>query len=407
MCPGLRAQDHASIKAQIVKAGDAGKYPGSGTVLIFDKTKADVQDTGLTYVTQERLWKILTPSGGVSMRALTLDYDPLSGEVEVRAARVFRKDGKVEEIPLVSVVDYPQPSAGSTGDSDRSCCRRAVSRRATRSMWSPYRKGFTYALLGADNDDDRFVPPMRGHFYEIVNFYDTIPVEERTYTALLPKDKPVQYEVYNGEVTSSIHFEDGKVAYTWTKKDITPYKSEPNMVAPSDVFTKLLVSTSPDWFAKSIWFHGVNEDFGSFDVTPEVQAKVDELLEGVTDDEEKVSILTHWCADFIRYSGISMGEGEGFTLHTGEMTFSDRCGVCKDKAGMLITMLRAAGFESYAAMTMAGSRIDYIPADQFNHSVTLIKLRDGLKLEELPGLRPVQAARSHVGALHARAVVLC
>jgi hypothetical protein len=82
-------------------------------------------------------------------------------------------------------------------------------------------------------------------------------------------------------------------------------------------------------------------------------------------------------ADEIRYSGISMGPGEGFTLHEGDMTFTDRCGVCKDKAGMLITMLRAAGFESYAAMTMAGSRIDYIPADQFNHSVTVVKLSDG------------------------------
>jgi hypothetical protein len=59
------------------------------------------------------------------------------------------------------------------------------------------------------------------------------------------------------------------------------------------------------------------------------------------------------------------------------MTFTDRCGVCKDKAGMLITMLRAAGFQSYPAMTMAGSRIDYIPADQFNHCVTVVKLRDG------------------------------
>jgi hypothetical protein len=72
-----------------------------------------------------------------------------------------------------------------------------------------------------------------------------------------------------------------------------------------------------------------------------------------------------------------MGCGEGYTLHKGEMTFTDRCGVCKDKAGMLVTMLRAAGFESYAAMTMAGSRIDYIPADQFNHSVTVVKLNDG------------------------------
>jgi len=146
------------------------------------------------------------------------------------------------------------------------------------------------------------------------------------------------------------------------------------MVAYSNVAPKLLISTTKDWYAKSKWFCNVNEDFGSFEYTPEIKKKVDELLEGVTDEMEKISILTHWCAENIRYSGISMGEGEGFTLHKGDMTFTDRCGVCKDKAGMLITMLRAAGFESYAAMTQAGSRIDRIPADQFNHSVTLAKL---------------------------------
>ena len=87
--------------------------------------------------------------------------------------------------------------------------------------------------------------------------------------------------------------------------------------------------------------------------------------------------------------------GEGFTLHKGEMTFNDRCGVCKDKAGMLITMLRAAGMKSYPAMTMAGSRIDYIPADQFNHCVTVVKLKDGT----------IPPPRSDLGAVYTRTLV--
>ena len=72
-----------------------------------------------------------------------------------------------------------------------------------------------------------------------------------------------------------------------------------------------------------------------------------------------------------------MGPGEGYTLHNAQMNFTDRCGVCKDKAGMLVTMLRAAGFKAYAAMTMAHERIDRIPADQFNHSVCAVQHRDG------------------------------
>ena len=193
----------------------------------------------------------------------------------------------------------------------------------------------------------------------------------------VPADKPLQYEFYNGEVQSSCRMSGGKIVYLFSKKDILPLKAEPKMVAMSDVAPKLLVSTTATWNAKSSWFFKVNEDFGSFKADNEIKAKVNEILKGAKNEQDSVALLTHWCADEIRYSGISMGCGEGFTLHKGTMTFTDRCGVCKDKAGMLITMLRAAGFKSYPAMTMAGSRIDYIPADQFNHCVTVVKLRDG------------------------------
>ena len=36
-----------------------------------------------------------------------------------------------------------------------------------------------------------------------------------------------------------------------------------------------------------------------------------------------------------------------------------------------------AGFEAYPAMTMAGSRVESIPADHFNHCVAVVKLSSG------------------------------
>ena len=156
-----------------------------------------------------------------------------------------------------------------------------------------------------------------------------------------------------------------------------PLKREPRALANNDIQCKLLLSTSPDWQAKSRWFFGVNEDYGSFNPTPEVQQKVNEILRGASTEMDSISALTHWVADNIRYAGISMGPGEGFTLHNQQMNYSDRCGVCKDKASTLIGFLRAAGFKAYAAMTMAGERIDRIPADQFNHSVCAVQLRNG------------------------------
>ncbi len=369
----------------IEEAGDAAAYPGSSQVIVFDRTVADVQDTGLTYVDQEKLWKVLTRRGGRDLRAVTFNYDPLSAKIEVREARILRKDGSIERIPLDTVIDYPAPARAIYWGAREIIIPVGRLEPGDALYVKTFRKGFTYALLGEDgsiaaadvDDDERYIPPMRGHFYDIVQFWSGTPIKEKSYTALVPRDKTLQFEVYNGEVTCAVHPKGDKMEYIWAKRDIKPFKGEPNSVAASDVATKLLVSTSPDWQAKSLWFHGVNEDYGSFEWNDEIKAKVDEIVKDCKTDAEKVHELTHWVANEIRYSGISMGPGEGYTLHSGEMNFRDRCGVCKDKAGMLITMLRAAGFDSYPAMTMAGSRIDYIPADQFNHCVTILKHAEG------------------------------
>jgi len=369
------------VRELIRQAGDASDYPGNGLLVIFDSTITDVKETGLSYVTNHTLYKVLTAEGAKDLNVLTFGYDPQSAYVEIRQATIYRKDGKTVNLDLSGVLDYPAAARAIYWGAREIMIEVGRLEPGDAVEVVMFRKGFTYALLqdnipGRD-DDERYIPPMRGHFYDIVEFFNSNPVNLKVYKVRIPKEKTLQFEFYNGEAQVSGWIEEDNFVYTFSKKDMMPIKTEPRMVARSDVAPKLLLSTSPDWFAKSTWFYQVNEDFGSFESTPEIKEKVNEILKEAQSESDSISLLTHWCADEIRYSGISMGEGEGFTLHTGDMTFTDRCGVCKDKAGMLITMLRAAGFESYPAMTMAGSRIDYIPADQFNHCVTIVKLSDG------------------------------
>ena len=382
-------QDSRAIFEMIKNAGDVSDFPGSNAVAIFDCTKVDVQESGLSYVSMHQLTKVLAPIGSRDLRVVKFGYDPLSAYVEIKEVVIYRKDGRVIHLNLDEVLDYPAPARGIYWGAREKMIGIGRLEVGDVVEVKVFRKGFTYALL-YEEKDEKYIPPMKGHFYDIVQFWSSTPVIEKYYEVAIPKDKPLQYEIYNGELQSSVLFSEDKVIYSWSKKNIKPFERESDMVAVSDVAPKLLLSTSPDWQAKSIWFYGVNEDYGSFDVTPEVKMKTDEIIKGSKTDMEKISRLTHWVAEEIRYSGLSMGPGEGYTLHKGSMTFADRCGVCKDKAGMLVTMLRAAGFESYPAMTMAGSRIDRIPADQFNHSVTLVKLNGKYKLLDptwVPGVR--------------------
>lgn len=373
------------------------KYPSANTVTLYDSTGVYMEESGLSHVQTHRLIEMGSYAGCKQWSTVKIDYDPLSAWCNITGVVVHRLNGGTDTLVWperegnAPVYDYVAPARLIYwGASQKMVEVGHMDIGDKLEIWT-YKKGYTYALLQNEvtslnatfaalpESDERYVPPMRGHFYDIVPFWSSEPVKHKVYQLNLLDNKKLQYKVYNGElkVTRVAAEEEGRSLYTFEGKDITPLKREPRALAGNDMQCKLLLSTSPDWQAKSRWFYGVNEDYGSFKPTPAVQKKVDELLRGAKDEMDSISRLTHWVADNIRYAGISMGEGEGFTLHNADMIFTDRCGVCKDKASMLVTFLRAAGFKAYAAMTMAGERIDRIPADQFNHSVCAVQLRNG------------------------------
>ncbi len=376
-----------------------GKYAGSNTITLFDSTGVYMEESGLSHVLTHKCIEMYSFEGCAQYSTYKIDYDPLSAYCDIERILVHRAaDGRTDTLLWpghpgnIKVYDYVAPARMIYwGASQKMVQIGRLNLGDKLEVWT-YKKGYTYALLqderpslnstfaGLPDNDDRYVPPMRGHYYDIVPFWSDQPVQHKVYQLNILDSKNLQYKVYNGEldIRREAADEAGRSLYTFSnKEDIMPLKREPRALANNDIQCKLLLSTSPDWQAKSRWFFGVNEDYGSFNPTPEVQQKVNEILRGASTEMDSISALTHWVADNIRYAGISMGPGEGFTLHNQQMNYSDRCGVCKDKASTLIGFLRAAGFKAYAAMTMAGERIDRIPADQFNHSVCAVQLRNG------------------------------
>jgi hypothetical protein len=362
----------------IKNAGDASDYPNADHLIIFDSTNVDVKENGMSSRYIHKLYKVLTPEGAKKLNHLRFRYDPLSAFKQIKKVKIYHKEGKVEELDMDKVKDYPAPARMIYWGARHKMINIGRLEPGDAVELVLFEKGFTYALLQNEvPSDSRYVPPMEGHFYDIVEFWNDQPIKKKVYKVKIPNSKTLYHEFYNGKVYQSRYNLGEKTQYKFVKYNVGNIEKEPHMVATSDVAPKLIITTTKKWEQKSKWFYNVNHDYGSFEYNDTIKEKVDEILQGAETEMDSISKLTHWVADNIRYSGLSMGEGEGYTLHKGTMTFRDRCGVCKDKAGMLVTMLRAAGFESYAAMTMAGSNIEDIPADQFNHSITVVKLSNG------------------------------
>jgi hypothetical protein len=103
-----------------------------------------------------------------------------------------------------------------------------------------------------------------------------------------------------------------------------------------------------------------------------IRTKVAELTQDVTDVEEKVKAIYHWVAGQVRYVGLEYGEG-GFRPHRASEIFANKYGDCKDKAILLITMLREIGVQAHPVLIGTLERIwelqEDIPMAQFNHCI--------------------------------------
>ena len=360
------------------QAAKGKTYEASDCVTLLDSTSVSVQPTGQGSFVVCKVIKVQTPRGAVDNRVIKYDYDPLTAYAEFKRVTIHRANGKVDELDARKTCDYAAPARAIYWGARQIMIEVGALQPGDIVDYEIAKKGFTYALLAAGNEDEsRFIPPMRGQFYDIVPFWSSTPTVRKVYVVSIPMEKELQFQFYQGECASSMRYEDGRKKYSYAMDDMMPFVKETNMVDLFDAAPKLMMSSTPQWKDKSLWFNKVNEDYGSFDPLPEAQKKVDELIKGKKTEMEKIAVLTHWVADNIRYSGISMGKGEGFTLHNTKMNYTDRCGVCKDIAGTLISFLRMAGFEAYPAMTMAGSRVESIPADHFNHCVAVVKLSNG------------------------------
>lgn len=351
-------------------------FTNADCVTLLDSTNVQVAETGTGTFTIHKKFTIQTEAGAIANHVVKYDYDPLTAFAEFRYATIHRANGTTVCVDVTKAYDYAAPARAIYWGARQIMLDLGRLAPGDTIEYEISKKGFTYALLASD-DESRFIPPMRGQFYDIVPFWVSEPTVRKVYRVSIPLTKDMQFQFYQGECTSSMRYGDGCKTYTFSTDNITPFKQEPNMVDLYDAAPKLMMSSTPRWQDKSLWFNKVNEDYGSFAPLPEAQKKVDRLIKGKKSEMEKIAALTHWVADNIRYAGITMGKGEGYTLHNTQMNYTDRCGVCKDIAGTLISFLRMAGFEAYPAMTMAGSRVESIPADHFNHCVAVVKLSNG------------------------------
>ncbi|HWM91478.1 MAG TPA: DUF3857 domain-containing protein [Thermoanaerobaculia bacterium] len=118
--------------------------------------------------------------------------------------------------------------------------------------------------------------------------------------------------------------------------------------------------------------------------TEPVRAKARELTAGLSDRRQKLEALLAFARKQVRYVAVEVGIG-GYRPHTPQEVLQRRWGDCKDKAFLLIDLLREAGIEAWPVLVLSdeGNRVDrdFPNPFQFNHLIAAVS-PEGLGLTE-------------------------
>ena len=110
--------------------------------------------------------------------------------------------------------------------------------------------------------------------------------------------------------------------------------------------------------------------------TPAMKEKIQELIKGAKTDKAKITNIYNFVSQKVRYMGlIAEKDSPGFEPHDVKLTFDNRYGVCRDKAVLLVEMLRIAGYKAYPVIIKVGTKLDKeVPMIWFNHAITCVVL---------------------------------
>ncbi|HEX7181288.1 MAG TPA: DUF3857 domain-containing protein [Thermoanaerobaculia bacterium] len=113
-----------------------------------------------------------------------------------------------------------------------------------------------------------------------------------------------------------------------------------------------------------------------------VRDKAREIAAGQPGKREKLEALLAFVRKQVRYVAVEVGIG-GYRPHSPQEVLARRWGDCKDKAFLLIDLLREAGIEAYPVLILSSEddRVDrdFPSAGQFNHAIVAVPA-DGLGL---------------------------
>jgi cellulose synthase operon protein C len=269
----------------------------------------------------------LTEPAAAAGRQYGFAYESDRQVVQLRGAKVYRGDGKIDE-----AVEYGEGSADDPSISMYTSAR-------TFYVQFPRLEPGDVVELRYRVDDVTPRNEFGNYFGEIVALQGGEPVQNAEYVLITPKDRTFYFDQNIPGLTQSDSVAGNQRIYRFGAKSIPALNPEPAMPPWPEVLGSVHVSTYKNWDDLGRWYWGLVKD--QFDLDEETRKLAKKITEGKTTELDKVKAVYKWVPRRCVQT-VARGWGD-----------------CKDKATVIATLLKEIGIKSTLVVTRTRMRGDF------------------------------------------------
>jgi len=219
--------------------------------------------------------------------------------------------------------------------------------------------------------------PFRpGDFHQGWSVHMSMPVKRSRLLVDLPASMKPRIVERNLDFKRTETIAGNRKVYLWARKDVPKIRGEPFAPDSNNVFMSLGISSPDSWSDIGSWYAGLAKD--RYSLTPDVAARVRELVKNARSREDTIRSVHRWVAQDIRYVSIALGMG-GYQPRTPAKVVETGYGDCKDKATIFVAALRDLGIRAYPVLLDADGGVEKrLPSiGQFDHAIAAVERPNG------------------------------
>jgi len=343
----------------------AAPAAGQNQRTLRDLTVTTVHANGKGSRFRQIVYQPLTDAAAAAGRQYSFQYQADREVVQLRGAHVYRADGRVD-------------SAIESGE--------AAANLPELSMYTSARN-FYVQLPRLDPGDvvelkyrvDDVAPrnELGDYFGEVVYLQSNEPTANAEYVVVTPTARPLHFDTNLPELEHTVRRSGETVTHRFFARELPPVAEEPAMPPLPEIVGHVHVSTYDDFQQMGAWYWGLSRDQLTLDDETRKLART--LAAGASSAREKVARVYDWVVRNTRYVGLELGI-YGYKPRPAVLTVARGWGDCKDKATVIVALLRELGIDATVVVVRTQLRGDFsskvASLAPFDHAVAYVPSLD-------------------------------